>query len=99
MLSTKLIARCYFPKDASIVSTSLHGFSDASEVAYAGAVYLRMVATNGAVHVTLVLSKTKVAPIKRLTIPRLELCGANLLATLLYQVRKALDLPSGVVYA
>ena len=58
-----------------------------------------MVATNGAVHVTLVLSKTKVAPIKHLTIPHLELCGANLLTTLLHQVRKALDLPSGVVYA
>ena len=42
MLSTKHIPRCYYPKDARIVSTQIHGFSDASEAAYAGIVYLRM---------------------------------------------------------
>ena len=67
VLSSKRIPRCYFPKDAHIVSMHLHGFSDASEVAYAGVVYLRMVDTTHRIHVSLVLSKTKVAPIRRLT--------------------------------
>ena len=40
LLSERHISRCYFPKDAQIVSIQLHGFSDASEQAYAGIVYL-----------------------------------------------------------
>ena len=44
----------------------------------------RVVGQNGQVHTSLVMSKTKVAPIKRLTIPRLELCGAYILALLLH---------------
>ena len=71
----------------------LHGFSDASEQAYSAAVYLRMECTDGSIQVGLVSSKTKVAPIKRLTITRLELCGAQLLAQLLHHVRIVLDVP------
>ena len=80
LLSDRHIPRCYYPKQVCIHSVQLHGFSDASEEAYAGVVYLRMVDTLSHVHISLVTSKTKVAPIKRLTIPRLELCGAHLLA-------------------
>ncbi len=61
------------------MSIQLHGFSDVSESAYAGVVYLRIVDSFGRVHTTLVISKTKVLPIKRLSIPRLELCGAEIL--------------------
>ena len=86
-LLSKAIPRYYCPKDVRIVSERLHGFSDASEVAYAAVVYLRMVDSKGSVHITLVTSKTKVAPIKRLSIPRLELCGALLLSKLLNHTR------------
>ena len=58
-----------------------------------------MTDSNGSVQVTLVMSKTKVAPIKRLTIPRLELCGAHLLADLLYHVKQVFDIPLNRVYA
>ncbi len=84
LLVDKHIPRCYTPKTVKIAYRQLHGFSDASEVAYAGVVYLRLVDTTGCVHVSLVIAKTKVAPIKRLSIPRLELCGALLLAQLLH---------------
>ncbi len=52
---------------------------------------------NGKVQVTLVTSKTKVAPIKR-SIPRLELCGAYILAQLLHHVKSVFDLPPSHVY-
>ena len=80
LLSTKYIPRCYFSKEAHIISMELHGFCDASEQAYTAVIYLHMMDLDGGIQVSLVTSKTKVAPIKRLTIPRLELCGAYLLA-------------------
>jgi hypothetical protein len=92
------IPRCYFPKQTQIVSFQIHGFSDASESAYAGVVYFRMTDREGAVHTSLIASKTKVAPIKRLTIPRLELCGAHLLTKLLEHVRKTLKVPIEQIY-
>ena len=45
------------------------------------------------------MSKSRVAPIKRLTIPRLELCGAQLLAQLIHHVRQVLDIPLSHVHA
>ncbi|XP_047987201.1 uncharacterized protein LOC125227053 [Leguminivora glycinivorella] len=68
---------------------SLHGFSDASEKAYAACVYIRVVDPNGAISTHLLIGKTKVAPLKRLTIPRLELCGAHLLSKLIKRVLTA----------
>ena len=93
------IPRCYFPKQAQIESFQIHGFSDASENAYAAVVYFRMEDREGAVYTSLIASKTKVAPIKRLTIPRLELCGAHLLTKLLEHVRTTLKIPIEQIFA
>ena len=99
LLADRHIPRCYFPKDVTIAYRQLHGFSDASEQAYSGVVYLRLVDTTGCVHISLVIAKTRVAPIKRLTIPRLELCGAHLLSQLLRHCQVVLDLPSEDIFA
>ena len=50
--------------------------------------------SKGEVHVPLVASKTKVAPIKCLTIPRLDLCGASILTNLLEHIRLTLNIPT-----
>ena len=84
---------------ADIDSIELHGFCDASEDAYAGVVYFRVQDMCGNVYISLVTSETKVAPIKRLTIPRLELCGAQLLAQLLHHAKQALSIPTESVFA
>ena len=57
-----------------------------------------MTDSNGSVQVALVMSKTKVAPNKRLTIPRLELCSAHLLADLLYHIKQVFNIPVNWVY-
>ena len=94
LLSTKTIPRCYHDKSASVVSMEVRGFSDASEQAYSAVVYLRRECTDGSNQIALVSSKTKVVPT-----PRLELCGAQLLAKLLHRVRHALNVPLNQSYA
>ena len=77
----------------------LHGFSDASEAAYSAVVYIRATYAKSPTSCRLVMSKTKVAPVKTLTIPRPELCGASLLAKLITTTREALNIPLEAVHA
>lgn len=85
------ISRCYF--GSKPVQFELHGFSDASNRAYAGVVYISSLYEDGEIDVRLVASKTRVVPLKRQTIPRLELLGALILARLMNN----LDLTRGNV--
>ena len=91
------IPRCYFSKGRQLVSTQLHGFSDASFHAYAGVVYLRAMYHDTSTSVALVAVKTKVAPLTTTTIPKLELCGATHLSKLLTTVREALTFLLGIL--
>ena len=77
-LSNLRIPRCYAPIHCQIVDQQFIGFSVANEKAYCGIVYLRSTDTIVEVHVSFVMAKTRVAPIKKSCLPRLELCGALL---------------------
>lgn len=70
----------------------IHVFSDASERAYGACLYIRSVDHSGLVKTHLLTSKSRVAPIKPTTIPRLELCGALLAARLCTKVLTSLTL-------
>lgn len=77
----------------------LHGFGDANKYVYAAAVYLRVESSCGKCHSILLTSKTKNAPIKTLTIPRLELCAAVLVTRLLKYVLQELNFSTSSVFA
>ncbi|MCG8621379.1 MAG: hypothetical protein MJE68_05165, partial [Proteobacteria bacterium] len=70
-------------------SHKLVGFCDASLRAYAAAVYLRVETKNTYSH--LLCSRTRVAPLKKISIPRLELLSALLLARLISMITNALE--------
>ncbi|XP_055604940.1 uncharacterized protein LOC129753170 [Uranotaenia lowii] len=72
------------------VLLEIHCFSDASEKAYGACVYIRSQNSQGQRKATLLTSKSRVAPLKSQSIPRLELCGALLGAQLVVNVKKAL---------
>jgi hypothetical protein len=65
------VPRCYFNGHVQPLKIQLHGFSDASKRAYGAVVYMRSVYEDGHIDVRLISSKTKVAPIKQQSIPRL----------------------------
>lgn len=77
----------------------LYGFADASNIAYAAVVFARVVDKNGDIHIHLLSGKTKVAPVKTISIPRLELCGAQLLARLLNEIAEQLNVSRDDIYA
>ena len=86
-LSQIRVPRCYYIHKQAPRHQELHGFSDASERAYAATVYLKSVYSDGEVLIQLVeSSKTRVAPLKGQTIPRLELLGATILARLVNKI-------------
>lgn len=75
----------------SAINVQLHGFSDASELGYAANVYVRCVNSKGDVRINLLFAKSRVAPLKKISLPRLELNGAHLLAKILHYCQKTLS--------
>jgi hypothetical protein len=92
-LNLKKIEEVRIPRCLSLLNAKyeLHGFSDASEKAYAAVIYVRAIPPEGEITVSLITAKSKVAPVKTVSIPRLELCGSLLLAELMEAVQD--DLP------
>lgn len=76
--------------DADHIST--HGFCDAAETAMVGVVFIRIKYNEEQIICKLIAAKTRVAPLKKLTIPRLELNAAVLLTKLMKKVKDALKI-------
>ncbi|OXA53364.1 Cytochrome P450 4C1 [Folsomia candida] len=72
-------------------NVQLHVFSDASKLAYAAVIFARIEGEHG-VSIQLLQAKARIAPLKPVTIPRLELLGCSIAARLVTSVIKALSI-------
>ena len=87
------VARCLKPLGgASLKSMQLHHFSDAFEHAFGAVTYLRTSDINDEIYVCIVMAKSRLAPLKAMTIPRLELSAAVVSIKVDQIVREHLEL-------
>ena len=88
------IKRCFMLPDFGKVSKcSLHHFSDAYEIDYGQASYLKLVDEKGKIHGSLVMGKSSVAPVKYISVPRLELVATKLSVKISVMLREELQFP------
>ncbi|CAC5426191.1 unnamed protein product [Mytilus coruscus] len=77
-LSEFKVNRCLKPSGFSkIIAADLHHFADASEIGYGVVSYLRIENEDGKTYCSFIMGKSRVAPLKQVTIPRLELTAAT----------------------
>ena len=75
---------------ANAVRHELHSFCDASKIGYAAAAYMVSFDASGHGHTALLCARTRVAPIKTVSLPQLELCAAHLGSKLATVIIKSL---------
>ncbi|XP_018394544.1 PREDICTED: uncharacterized protein LOC108773282 [Cyphomyrmex costatus] len=76
----------------------IHGFCNASQNAYGACVYIRTELDANKYRSELLCSKSRIAPLKAVSLPRLELSAALLLARLMDKVRLSIDTSDIKVY-
>lgn len=86
------IPRCLIPTPYMHSKAQLHVFCDASLEAYAAAAYIRLEIENGLANVKLIMAKSRVAPLKLLSVSRLELQAALLGARLAKTITEEMDI-------
>ncbi|XP_058816344.1 uncharacterized protein LOC131679628 [Topomyia yanbarensis] len=90
LVSRIKIPRCTISYGA--ITVEIHGFSDASAIAYGAVIYTRCILPDGTTNMNMLCSKSKVCPLAEMTIPRKELLGARLLSRLLTKVLDSFQL-------
>jgi len=90
LLSDVHVPRWIGAQTHQLQDCEVHVFGDASERAYGAVIYLRSIVDN-AVTVRLICSKARLAPINRITLPRLELLAALVATRLLRYLCQATD--------
>lgn len=86
------VPRCVSPAGLSAAGViELHHFADASQEGYGTASYVRTVSADGEIHCSLLTSRAHLAPIKSVSIPRLELTAAKLAVQVNMELRRTLE--------
>ena len=78
VLPQVVLPRPYLPKEVNLcgLHREIHIFCDASEEAYGSVAYLRSTDKHGGVHLSFLMARSRVAPRRSHSMPRLELCAA-----------------------
>ena len=97
-LSGLILERCISPQRNNIASIELHVFGVASEMGYGAVAYARFLLQDDTAEVRFLISKARVAPLKFMTIPRLELNAAVLATRLGSQIIKEHDIKFGKAF-
>ena len=93
LLAELTVARCLRPPDfGRVVRSELHHFCDASEKGYGAVSYLRQLNGDGEIHCVFLTGKSRVAPLKKITVPRLELSAATTGVRLNAMLQRELDI-------
>ena len=96
-LSAFTVSYCLKPAGfGQVRSSQLHHFSDASEAAYGSVSYLSLVNDEGKVHCSFLFGKSRVAPLKTVSIPRLELSAETVSVRQDRMLKRELDMPLNV---
>ena len=88
-----VVRRCIkVPDFGTSVGHEIHHFSDASETGYGAVSYLRTVHEDGEINTAFLFAKSRLAPLKRITIPRLELTAATLAVKMDTMLKEELEI-------
>ena len=99
MVRQLTFSRCYKPSNfGEVVDVSLHTFGDGCNVGYGAACYIRQVDERDNIAVSLVMGKSRVSPLKMITIPRLELTAATVATKLGALVKEELGIKAAKMF-
>eukprot|EP00794_Sanderia_malayensis_P021143 gene21143-biopygen14691 len=86
------VPRCFQPENfGEVKRVELHHFCDASENGY-GASYVRTISREGEINCSFAIGKSRLAPLKPMTIPRLELSAATVAVKLDRMLKRELEI-------
>ena len=93
-LSELSMKRCVQGVDlGKVVTNEIHHFCDASQCAYGAVSYLRQVDSERQAHCSFLVGQSRLAPLKQMSIPRLELAAATVSVRLNRLLKNELEIP------
>lgn len=92
-LAQSTVKRCVKPDSfGKIKSAEIHNFADASQFAYGAVSYLRLTNEDNQIHCSFLMGKSRLAHIRPMTVPRLELSAAVLAVNIDKMLKQELEM-------